>query len=81
MLKSVVYKSFLLLKLSGLIAKLSLVFTFVSTVATLLDTIDTEMGWAIDAVCIATYLVARSINIYSYDKTQHIPPVTVCTKK
>lgn len=75
MYKSVVFKSLMLVKVSGFIAKLSLFFTAISTIATLLNTIESEMGWAIDAVCVATYILARSFSMYGYEKTQHIPPV------
>jgi hypothetical protein len=75
MFKPVVYKSLMLVKFSGIVAKLSLLFTAISTVATVLNTIESEMGWAIDALCVATYIIARSFSVYGYEKTQHIPPV------
>jgi len=75
MYKHIVYKSLVLVKLGSLVAKLSLFCTAVSTVATLLDTIDNEMGWAIDMICVATYLFARSVPFQAYEKTPHVPPV------
>lgn len=75
MLKPVVYKSLLLVKLSGTVAKLSLLFTAISTVATMLNTIEGEMGWAIDAVCVTTYLICKTFVARGYDVTSHVPPV------
>lgn len=75
MYKHIVYKSFVLVKAGSLIAKLSLFCTAVSTIATLLDTIDSEMGWAIDILCVAIYLFARNLAFQGYEKTPHVPPV------
>jgi hypothetical protein len=75
MLKPVVYKSLMLVKLSGLVSKLSLLFTAISTIATLFDRIESEMGWAINAICIAAWLMAKNLAMGGYEKTRHIPPV------
>ena len=75
MMKPVIYKTLILLKFGGLVAKLSVFCTVLSTFATLFDAIESDIGWAIDAVCIAVYLVSKTVSIYSYDKTEHIPPI------
>ncbi len=75
MYKPLMYKSLAFVKINSLVAKLSLFCTAISTIATLYDTIQTEMGWAIDVVGVSVYMVVRGFSFYSYDKTQHIPPV------
>ena len=74
MLKPIALKSLTWVKLGGFIAKLALACTAISTIATLFDTIETEMGGVIDAICVATYLIARNLSVRSYDRTTHIPP-------
>ncbi len=74
MLKPIIFKGLTLVKLSSLIAKLALACTAISTIATLFDTIEAEMGVAIDIICVATYFITRNFPIRSYDKTRHIPP-------
>lgn len=75
MLRSLMYKSLLMVKFGGVIAKLSLFCSAVSTIATILNDIEFEMGGAIDAVCVVTYLVAIWFSSYDYERTKHIPPV------
>lgn len=75
MFKPIAYKSLVFIKLGGLVAKLSVLCSAISTAATMLNDIEFEMGGAIDAVCVVTYLAAIWFSSCNYEKTKHIPPV------
>ncbi|HEU5047230.1 MAG TPA: hypothetical protein VFT64_05225 [Rickettsiales bacterium] len=52
-----------------------MIFSIISTIATLLNDIGAEMGGAIDIICIAIYMAAIGITSYGgYDRTVHVPP-------